>query len=117
MNRCLDVAGLAVVRIPRQAGAGQHRSVVSRENGYTVPGTLPLPDGFVSESSQGIDRKRSLLRLELLETDHIRLSFGQPGQKVVEPLIDVVNVEGGDFHSAPIVLLVLSPSCKFNAEV
>jgi len=37
----------------------------------------------------------------LLEANHIRLSFGQPSQEVVEPLIDVVNVEGGDFHQAP----------------
>ncbi len=28
-------------------------------------------------------------------------AFGQPSQEVVEPLIDVVNVEGGDFQRVP----------------
>jgi hypothetical protein len=35
-----------------------------------------MPDCFVPESSKGIRGKGSLLRLELLETNHVRLSFG-----------------------------------------
>src|SRR5258708_34930149 len=70
-----DVAGLVIFRMSRQACAGQHGSVVSRENGHAVPGTLPLPDCFVTKSSKGIHGKGSLIRLELLETDHVRLSF------------------------------------------
>jgi hypothetical protein len=60
-----------------------------------------LPDCFVPESPKGVHGKGSLLCLELLETNHVRLRFGQPSQEVVEPLIDIVNVEGGDSHQAP----------------
>jgi len=42
-----------------------------------------------------------LLCLQLLESHHVRFSFRQPSQKIVEPLIDVVNVEGGDFQRVP----------------
>ena len=56
---------------------------------------------FVPESPKGIHGKGFLLCLELLETNHVRLRFGQPGQEVIEPLVDVVNVEGGDFHQVP----------------
>jgi hypothetical protein len=47
---------------------------------------------------KGMHGKGLLLCLELLETHHVRSSFRQPSQEVVEPLIDVVNVEGGDFQ-------------------
>src|SRR3984957_12518967 len=76
LNSRFDVAGLVICRITRQACAGQHGSVVSCENGHAVPGTLPLPDCFVPESSKGIHGKGSMLRLELLETHHVRLGFG-----------------------------------------
>ena len=74
-NSRFDVAGLVIFRVSRQACTGQHGSVVSRKNGHAVPGTLPLPDCFVPESSKGIHGKGVLLRLELLETNHVRLSF------------------------------------------
>src|SRR3984885_11453660 len=76
LNRRFDVAGLMIFRISRQACAGQYGNLVSRENGHTVPGALALPDCFVTESPKGIHGKGSLLRLELLETHHVRLSFG-----------------------------------------
>src|SRR5882672_11447233 len=53
LNSGFDVAGLVIFRISRQTCAGQHGSVVSRENRHAVPGTLPVPDCFVPESSQG----------------------------------------------------------------
>ena len=53
LNGRFDVAGLVILRISRQTCAGQHGSMVSRENGHTVPGTFPLPDCFVPETSQG----------------------------------------------------------------
>src|SRR3984957_3140071 len=81
LNSRFDVAGLVIFRISRQGCAGQHGSLVSRENGHAVPGTLPLPDCFVPESSKGIRGKGSLLRLELLETNHVRLSFSEPSQE------------------------------------
>src|SRR5882672_12452630 len=75
LNSRFDVAGLVIFGISRQACAGQHGNMVPRKNGHTVPGTLPLPDCFVPDSSKGIHGKSSLLHLELLETDHVRLSF------------------------------------------
>jgi hypothetical protein len=55
-----------------------------------------------SNASLEITGKGSLLRLELLETNHVRLSFGQPSQQVIQPIIDVVNVEGRDSHQVPL---------------
>src|ERR1051326_4619230 len=59
---------------------------------------LAVPDGFVPKASKGTHGKSCLLGLELLETNHVRLSFGQPSQKVIKPLVNVVDVEAGDFH-------------------
>src|SRR5258708_38217225 len=75
MNSRLDVAGLAIFRIARQVCTRQHGSVVSREDGYPVPGTLPLPDCFVPEISEGVCGKRSRFRREFLEANHAWLSF------------------------------------------
>src|SRR5580704_259958 len=38
--RRLDIACLAILRIPRQAGSRQHRIALPREDRYTVPGTF-----------------------------------------------------------------------------
>src|SRR4029077_1669360 len=75
LNRRFNVASLMVFRISWQACAGQYGRVVPRENGHAVPGTLPLPNCFVPESSKGVDGKGCMLRLELLQTNHVRLSF------------------------------------------
>jgi hypothetical protein len=79
----------------------QSPELISRENGYAVPGTFALPDRFVPESPKSVHGKGVLLCLELLETHHVRFSFRSPSEEVVEPLIDVVNIEGGDSHQAP----------------
>jgi len=92
---------LVICGISRQAYAGQYGSMVARENRHTVPGPLPLPDCFVPGSAKSIRGKLSLLRLELLETNHVRLSSGQPGQEVIKPLIDVVDVERRNPHPSP----------------
>jgi hypothetical protein len=39
-----------------------------------------------------------LLGLQFLKTNHIWLGFGQPGQKIVQTFIDIVNVKGRDFQ-------------------
>jgi hypothetical protein len=75
LNRRFNVASLMIFRVSRQACAGQHGNVVSRENGHAVPGALPLPDCFVPESPKGIHGKGFLFCLELLETHHVRFSF------------------------------------------
>ena len=75
-----DLGGLVpedipYLRISRQTCASQDGNVVSRENGHAVPGALPLPDCFVTESPKGIHGEGFLLCLELLETNHVRFSF------------------------------------------
>ena len=79
LNRRFNVASLMIffmnLGISRQTCASQHGNVVSRENGHTIPGALPLPDRFVPESPKGIHGEGSLLCLELLETHHVRFSF------------------------------------------
>ena len=72
--------------------------MVTRQNGHSIPGALSLPDCFVSQVAERVYWKRSLLRLEFLETNHVRPSLGQPFQKIVQPLIDVIDIERGDFH-------------------
>jgi hypothetical protein len=57
-----------------------------------------LPHSFISQTLKGTNWERSLLRLEFLKTNDIRLTFRQPCQKVLQPFIDIVDVEGGDFH-------------------
>ena len=39
-----------------------------------------------------------MLRLEFLETHHIRLSLFEPSQKILQSLIDIVDIVGSDFQ-------------------
>src|SRR5580704_17232835 len=87
LNSRFDIAGLVILGISRQDCAGQHGSVVSREDGHSIPGTLPVPDCFIPENSESMNGKGSLLRLEILETHHVRLSLSEPRQEVVQPRI------------------------------
>jgi hypothetical protein len=101
----LDVARLAILRIARQARAGQHRIAVSREDRHAVPGTLALPDCAIAERSKGMRGKFSLLGLEFLQANDVWFSFGEPSHQVFQPLVDVVDVEGDNLQPA-----VLTPN-------
>lgn len=57
-----------------------------------------MPNCFVSERAQGIGGESFLLGLEFLETYNVRLRFSKSSQNVIQPLVDVVDVEGGGFH-------------------
>ncbi len=48
IHRCLDIAAMAVVRVAGQAAPCLDRIAVAGENGDTVPGFLPVPDGAVA---------------------------------------------------------------------
>ena len=74
-NSRFNIASLMILGVSRQACAGQHGKVVSRENGHAVPGTLPLPNCFIPNVSKGRHRKGTLLHLQLLETNDVRLRF------------------------------------------
>src|SRR5579862_1115519 len=94
----LDIARLTILGLSRQRRARQNRGATSRQNCHAIPGTFAFPDCLVPQFLKRMLWKRSLFRLELLKTNDVRPGSGKPGQKVLEPLVDVVNVEGGNFH-------------------
>ena len=87
-----------IVRIPRQAGSRQHRIALPRQDRDPVPGAFAQPDSTIAEVAKGICRKRSLLCLELLETNDVGLRPCKPRREIIETLIDVVDVESGDLQ-------------------
>src|SRR5205814_7463900 len=52
-----DIACLAIVRIPRQAGSGQHRVAIPRQDRNAVPGAFAKPDSAIAEVAKGTCRK------------------------------------------------------------
>ena len=95
---CLDVAALRILLIAGQRGADQHRLGVARQNGDAVPATLAAPHGAVASLAQRIDREGRVGGFQLLQAHHVRPLGGQPRQQIAEPLVDVVDIEGGDLH-------------------
>lgn len=69
------------------------------EDGYTIPGTLTLPDRTITNVAQSPRRKYLMLRLELLKANDIRFLFHQPCREIIQTLIDVVDVESGDLQN------------------
>jgi hypothetical protein len=98
IDRCFDVAGLFVGAVAGEASAGQDQLGAPGQDGDTVPGSLALPNRPVATFQQRCLRKGPVLRLELLQAGHIGALGLQPGQKVLQAAIDVVDIEGGDLH-------------------
>src|ERR1700704_2362496 len=96
--RRFDIACLAILRIPRQAGSRQHRIALPRQDCYAVPGTFAQPDSAIAKVTKGTCRKCSLLCLELLEANAVGLRPGEPGREIMQSLVDVVDVESGDLQ-------------------
>ncbi len=94
----LDVAGLGVGGIARQAAAGEHRLGAPRQDRHPVPGPLAAPDRPVAGLPDCGDGEGGVLGLELLQADGVRPRLLQPRQQVGQALDDVVDVEGGDLH-------------------
>src|SRR5262249_22289627 len=61
-------------------------------------GPLAAPDRAVARLLDGRARKFGILGLELLQADDVGLRRRQPVEQVGKPLVDVVDVEGRDFH-------------------
>jgi hypothetical protein len=99
VHRCLDVAALPVAQIARQRGAGDDRSRVTRENGDAVPGLLSAPDRLVAGARDVRGREYPVAHLQFLQADDVRRGLAEPGQEIGQPPLDIVNVEGGDFHA------------------
>ncbi len=63
-----------------------------------------MPDRAVAGGTDVVDGKVRVLRLQLLQADHVRLLALQPFEQVGPPRADAVDVEGSDFqtiHDAP----------------
>src|SRR5580698_6775260 len=76
--RRLDIACLAILRIPRQAGSRQHRIGLARQDRYAVPGTFAQPDSAIAKVTKSAGLKRLLLYLELLEANDVGLRPLEP---------------------------------------
>jgi hypothetical protein len=70
--------------------------VVSRENRHAIPGTLPLPDGAITQGPKRALRECPLLGFQFLEANNVWLCFAQPSHQVVQTRVDVVDVESYD---------------------
>jgi hypothetical protein len=53
-----------------------------------------------------------MLGLEFLEANNVRLSLGEPCQEVLQAFVDVVDLEGGDFHRSD--LKAQGPAAKYG---
>ena len=95
----LDVARLHVVAAG-QVAARDDRIATASENGDAVPRFLTAPHRAVASLGKRVLRKFPVGRFKLLQADHVWLCRLQPGEQISKPLVDVVDVEGGDFHGA-----------------
>ena len=94
-----DIARFVVVGIAGQGGADQHRLGLARQDGDAVPGFLAAPHRAVAGLADRIDRKVGVGGFQFLQRDGIGFCRTQPAQQVRQAAIDVVDVEGGDFHA------------------
>ena len=98
VHRSLDVARLRVVRIAGQFGAREDGVSPARENGNAVPRFLATPDRAITRFLDRRFGEFTIRSLQLLKAHHIGLGRAQPGEKIGQPLVNVVDVEGGNFH-------------------
>jgi len=57
------------------------------------------PDRAVAGLAHRGNRKISVGRFQFLQRDDVGFRRAQPPQQVRQPTVDVVDVEGGDFHA------------------
>jgi hypothetical protein len=99
VHRRLDVAGLVVVGIAGQFGAGDDRHHAPRQDRDAVPALLAAPHRLVAGLAQRIGRKLAVGGLELLQAGDVGLGAAQPRDQVRQPLADIIDVEGRDLHA------------------
>jgi hypothetical protein len=97
-DRCFDVTRLRVSGVAGQGGLRHNRFTVARQDGDAVPGLLAAPDRVVASLAQRRHREVGIGTFELLQAHDVRPGFLQPSQQVGQPAIDVVDIEGGNFH-------------------
>ena len=104
LHRRLDIAALRVNRFTRQLRARDNGLAIAGEDSDAIPRLLAAPSRAITCFRERGLRKLRIRSLELLKRDDIGFSGAQPVEQVGEALVDVVNVEGRDFHAARTVI-------------
>jgi hypothetical protein len=97
-HRSLDIARLRVVGIAGQVRVGNDRLRAARKNGDAVPRFLSAPDSAVACLLDRGSGEFAIRGLQLLQAHHVGFGSAQPAKQIGEPLVDIVDVKGGDFH-------------------
>src|SRR5262249_7687210 len=98
LYRRFDVTTFCVADIPGQPRTRQDWCGAAREDCDAIPALLSPPDSLVARAAYRVRRKLRVRRLELLQADYVRFSNTDPIKKIGEALVDVVDVEGRNFH-------------------
>ncbi len=59
-----------------------------------------MPDASIPESFECLRGKGLLFGFELLQANDIGLCLRKPGREILQPFVDVVDVESSDFQCA-----------------
>src|SRR5271166_595154 len=73
---------------------------VSRQDRDAVPGLFSAPNCRIASLLDRSGGKVVFRALQFLQANHIGLRSRQPVQQVRQPAVDVVDIEGRDFHPA-----------------
>lgn len=102
----LDVTAVTVVGVARKAAACLARLLIPDKDRNAIPALLTMPDGAVAGTLDFPAGKLLVRRLEFLQTDDIRLRFGQPPQQDVEATVDAVDVRWRASPALPSVFAI-----------
>src|SRR6266568_3112897 len=98
LDRRFNVARLHVVIVPRQCCPRDDRRTIARQDRDSVPGFLTAPYRIIACT---LDRRGGEIlvgTLQFLQADDVRSGGLEPMQQVWKALVDIVYVEGRDFH-------------------
>ena len=98
-DRRFDIARFPVLAIAGQFCSDQYGIGAPGQDGDAIPAFLPAPDRAVASLGDSCCRKIIVGRFQFLQRDDIGLCLTQPSQQVRQPPVDVVDVEGCDFHA------------------
>jgi hypothetical protein len=80
------------------AGSRDNGLCIARQNRDTVPGFLADPGRGITGACERFVREVALRGLQFLQADDVGRGLAQPGEQVRQAFVDVVDVEGRDFH-------------------
>ena len=98
VDRRLDIAALRISGVAGQLGTRDDGLTIATQDGDAVPRLLPAPNGAITGLFDCRDWKFGICRLQLLKAGNVRPGLAQPAAEIGKPLVDVVDIEGGDLH-------------------